>query len=132
MSDLKITHAGTVQTPTAQGPVNPGAPLGQSGSIFADGDADLVPPLGTVFVAITFLADSTFDADAGGLVAEDNTKYINTVDASHNLGDASATSIEGEGGLIIDASNTFPKGITIYGRWTEIDLDAGMIIAYIG
>jgi hypothetical protein len=96
MSDLKITHAGTVQTPTSQGPINPSAPLGQAGSMFADGDADLVPPLGTVFVAITFLDDSTFDTGAGGLVAEDSTKYINSVDASHNLGDAAATSIEGE------------------------------------
>ena len=132
MSDLKITHAGTVQTQDAQGPVNPIAPLGQAGSIFADGDADLVPPLGTVFVAITFLSDSTFDSTTGGLVAEDSTKYINTVEAAHNLGDAAATAIEGEGGLIVDSSNTFPAGVTIYGRWTEIDLNAGMIIAYIG
>ena len=132
MSDLKITHAGTVQTPTAQGPMNPTAPFGQGGSIFADGDADLVPPLGSVFVAITFLEDSTFDTGAGGLVAEDSTKYINTVDASHNLTDTNATSIEGEGGLIVDVSNTFPQGATIFGRWTEIDLGTGMIIAYIG
>tara|TARA_R100001530_G_scaffold117366_1_gene84494 strand:- start:104 stop:502 length:399 start_codon:yes stop_codon:yes gene_type:complete len=132
MSDLKITHAGGVVAQTAQGPINPLAPLGQAGSIFADGDADLVPPLGTVFVAITFLDDSTFDSTTGGLVAEDATKYINTVEAAHNLGDAAATSIEGEGGLIVDVSNTFPAGVTIYGRWTEIDLDSGMIIAYIG
>jgi hypothetical protein len=132
MSDLKITHAGTVQTQTSQGPINPSAPLGQAGSIFADGDADLVPPLGTVFVAITFLDDSTFDTGAGGLVAEDSTKYINSVDASHNLTDGNATSIEGEQGVVVDASNTFPAGVTIYGRWTEIDLGSGMIIAYIG
>ena len=134
MSDLKITHAGTVQTPTAQGPINPSAPLGQAGSIFADGDADLVPPLGTVFVAITFLEDTIFDpaSTAGGLVAEDATKYINTEEAAHNLGNDAATSIEGEGGLIVDENNTFPQGVTIFGRWTEIDLVSGMIIAYIG
>ena len=132
MSGLKITHDGTVQTQTSQGPINPSAPLGQAGSIFADGDADLVPPLGTVFVAITFLDDSTFDTGAGGLVAEDSTKYINSVDASHNLTDGNATSIEGEQGVVVDASNTFPAGVTIYGRWTEIDLGSGMIIAYIG
>ena len=134
MSDLKITHAGTVQTTTAQGPMNPTAPFGQGGSIFADGDADLVPPLGTVFVAITFLEDTIFDdaSPGGGLVAEDATKYVNTEEAAHNLGDGNATSIEGEGGLIIDESNTFPQGVTIFGRWTEIDLVSGMIIAYIG
>ena len=135
MSDLKIQHSGTgsaVIKQTAQGPMNSGAPFGQVGSIFADGDADLVPPVGTVFVAITFLEDSTFDSTTGGLVAEDSTKYINTVEAAHNLGDGSATAIEGEGGLIVDVSNTFPQGATIFGRWTEIDLNAGMIIAYIG
>lgn len=132
MSDLKITHAGTVQTPTTQGPVNPSAPLGQAGSIFADTAADLVPPLGTVFVAITFLADTTLDS-TNGLIAEDTTKYINTsTSPSHNLGDGNATSIEGEGGLVVDVSNTFPKGVTIYGRWTEIDMATGMLIAYIG
>ena len=112
--------------------MNPTAPFGQGGSIFADGDADLVPPVGSVFVAITFLEDSTFDSTTGGLVAEDKTKYINTMEAAHNLGDGSATAIEGEGGLIVDSSNTFPQGATIFGRWTEIDLNAGMIIAYIG
>ena len=34
--------------------------------------------------------------------------------------------------MAIDASNSFPAGVTIFGRWTEIDLDAGMLIAYIG
>ena len=52
--------------------------LGQLGSAFADGDAQLVPPTGTVFIAITFLADSTFDGDSGGLVAEIPSKFINT------------------------------------------------------
>ena len=132
MSDLKITHAGTVQTQDRQGPMNPTAPFGQGGSMFADSAADLVPPLGSVFVAITFLEDSAFDSTTGGLVAEDATKYINTVEAAHNLGDAAATSIEGEGGLIVADDNTFPQGVTIFGRWTEIDLDSGMIIAYIG
>ena len=44
---------------------------------------------------------------------------------------------EGAGGLIIGGSAegdavTFPKGVTIYGRWTEIDVYSGKVIAYIG
>ena len=108
------------------------AALGQAGSIFSDGDAQLVPPTGTVFIAITFLADSTFDGDSGGLVAEIPSKFINTAEAAHNLTAGNATRDEGEAGLIIDASNTFPKGVTIFGRWTQIDLGAGLIVAYIG
>ena len=30
------------------------------------------------------------------------------------------------------ASETIPAGMTIYGRWTSIDLTSGAVIAYIG
>jgi len=33
--------------------------------------------------------------------------------------------------LVVD-SVTFPKGVTIYGRWTEIDVASGTIVAYQG
>jgi len=106
--------------------------LGQYGSIFLDtGTAASSPPTGLVFVAITFLDDTTFDS-SGGLIAEDENQYANTEAASHDESDGSETSTQGSGGLQIDVSNTFPAGVTIFGRWTEIDLDSGMIIAYIG
>ena len=38
---------------------------------------------------------------------------------------------QGAGGITA-ASQVFPKGVTIYGRYTEIDLTSGMCIAYIG
>ena len=88
------------------------------------------------------LADTTFDS-SGGLVADNKTgttaatagpglEYIGTEAAAHNLSVASETTRSGGGGLQVDVSNSFPEGITIYGRWTEIDLASGMIIAYIG
>ena len=117
--------------------------FGQLGSAFNDGTAAMAPPTGKVFVAITMLADTTFDTSAG-LVAdnddENGLEYIGTVfardadgtadDAAHD--ETSSTATLGSGGLQIDASNTFPKGVTIYGRYTEIDLTSGMCIAYIG
>jgi len=123
--------------------------FGQMGSLFLDASGAASPPDGKVFVAITFLADTIFDGDSGGLVAQTkqvvadgaNTgktlasmglQYPNTAEAAHNASDASETALEGSGGVIIDASNTFPKGVTIYGRWIEIDLTSGMCIAYIG
>ena len=106
--------------------------FGQAGSVFIDGDGASSPPTGAVFVAITFLDDTIFDAGAGGLVAENSAKFANTVAAAHDNTDGSETASEGSGGVVIDASNTFPAGITIYGRWSEIDLTSGMIIAYIG
>tara|TARA_R100000654_G_scaffold67233_1_gene95738 strand:- start:877 stop:1245 length:369 start_codon:yes stop_codon:yes gene_type:complete len=111
--------------------------FGQLGSLFLDASGAASPPTGKVFVAITFLADTVFDA-SGGLVADtantaiDGLEYAGTEAAAHNLSDGSETAISGSGGLQIDASNTFPKGVTIYGRYTEIDLTSGMCIAYIG
>ena len=111
--------------------------FGQLGSLFLDASGAASPPTGKVFVAITFLADTVFDA-SGGLVADttntstEGLEYAGTEAAAHNLSDGSETAISGSGGLQIDASNTFPKGVTIYGRYTELDLTSGMCIAYIG
>ena len=123
--------------------------FGQLGSVFLDASGAASPPDGKVFVAITFLADTIFDA-SGGLVPQtkadivkgantgkvlatvDGLEWASTEAAAHNLGDGSETAISGAGGLQIDASNTFPKGVTIYGRYIEIDLTSGMCIAYIG
>ena len=106
--------------------------FGQSGSVFIDGSGASSPPTDSVFIAITFIDDTIFDTGAGGLVAEDSAKFANTVAAAHDNADGSETASEGSGGVVIDASNTFPAGITIYGRWSEIDLVSGMLIAYIG
>ena len=106
--------------------------FGQVGSIFLDASGAASPPTGLVFIAITFLEDTILDA-SGGLVAEDQNQYANTEAAAHNEADGSETAKQGSGGLQIDASNTFPQGATIFGRWTEIDIgSSGMLIAYIG
>ena len=42
---------------------------------------------------------------------------------------------QGYGGKIVDNSNTFPKGVTIYGRWTSVEIGngkTGSLIAYFG
>ena len=117
---MAVKHKG-LYSYTVQEAQNAG--LGQAGCIFIDQATAIVAPTGSVFVAITFLADTTLDA-SGGLIAEDSSRWANT---------EAAASAGGSGGIQIDASNTFPKGITIYGRWTEIDLDsAGTLIAYLG
>ena len=80
-------------------------------------------PSGAVFVAITFLEDSQFEANSG-LVSENVKKFVSTEGAS--LG------IDLNGGSVADTPVVFPKGLTIYGRWTAINLEAGKCIAYIG
>jgi len=74
-----------------------------------------------VFCAITFLEDTVFAA-TNGLVATDNDKFVNS--------DSGQTAISSN--TDVTDSETFPKGVTIYGRWTKIDLDSGKVIAYIG
>ena len=81
--------------------------------------AAITPTAGHVWVAITMLSDSVFDSGSG-LVAESATTYVNT----EGIG-------AGAAGLVVD-SVTFPKGVTIYGRWTEIDVASGTIVAYQG
>ena len=110
--------------------------FGQMGSMFLDGTAAASPPTGMVFISITMLEDTTFDS-AGGLLADTtNTvsglEYFGTDVAAHNVADGSETVVSGSVGLAVDVANVFPKGITIYGRWTEIDLASGSVIAYIG
>jgi len=107
--------------------------FGQIGSVFMDASTTsaVLPPTDTVFVAITFLEDTIFDSTSG-LLAEDSSQYINTAAAAHSKTDGNATATEGELGAVVDGSNTFPQGATIFGRWTEIDITSGMLVAYIG
>lgn len=121
--------------------------FGQMGSVFNDTASAITPPTGKVFVAITFLTDTTLNATAGLVADNDDAnglEYIGTAydssdagttadEAAHDVTVGSETVITGGGGKIIDASNVFPKGVTIYGRWTKITtVTSGQLIAYIG
>jgi len=109
--------------------------FGQMGSVFNDGTAAMTPPTNKVFVAITMLDDTTFDTSAG-LVAENDItaglEYVGTDTAAHDAVLSPNNGESGTGGVIVDVSNTFPRGITIYGRWTSINPASGLILAYIG
>ena len=116
--------------------------FGQLGNAYTTASSDAIkPPTNKVFVAITMLLDTVFDS-SGGLVAEQrvnntitgsvtNNVYIGTEAAANDLAGGSETVDEGSGGQVVD-SVTFPKGITIYGRWSEIDVNSGACVAYIG
>ena len=96
------------------------AGLGQAGSAFCDNTSNLTPTSG-VFVAITMIEDTTFtvlQSSEGAGVSF--------------IGNTLSTGGSGSGSVAIDASNTFPAGVTIYGRWDSITLNGGSIVAYIG
>ena len=82
---------------------------GYLGAIFEDGTDNIT---GKKVIAIQFLEDTTFTT-------------LTPVDSSY-IGTASGN------GDAIDTSNTFPQGMTIFGRWTGYRLASGTIVAYQG
>jgi hypothetical protein len=96
--------------------------IGQAGSILVTGTTAVTPKIGVV-VAITFLEDTKFTNDATGLVAESQQLFPDSVGTGRD--------IDADGGGAT-STEEFPKGVTIYGRWTSFALAEGKVIAYIG
>lgn len=98
--------------------------FGQMGSIHIRGTDKVNCALGNrVFVAIQFLEDTTFDTTEVGLHPESAQLFPGSNTAVSSDIDANGAATGGE---------TFPKGVTIYGRWLSIKLATGGCIAYIG
>ena len=99
--------------------------LGQAGSIFVSGTS-LVTATSGAFVAIQFLEDTIFNSsDTQGLIPEASQSFPSSVTS------ATSTDISAAGGSVVDGE-TFPQGMTIYGRWTKFQLASGKVIAYLG
>ena len=98
--------------------------MGQSGSIFVTGTVAVTCGAGTgVFVAIQFIEDTVFASASGGLIAETEQLFPDDT--------GTGTLIDANGGAAIDGE-TFPQGMTIFGRWTGFTLASGACIAYVG
>ena len=110
--------------------------FGQLGSAFmaADAGETLTPPDGMVVTAITIVGATisfdtlTVDTSKNSLVysgTETNNAYFGITNAN--------TSGNGEA---VVTGVVFPEGLTIYGRWTAVSLNAadadGGIICYFG
>jgi hypothetical protein len=119
--------------------------FGQHGSGHIKSATDLYAPTGKVIVAITMLENIKFEA-TNGLVAD--TSFVNvTTDAALEDGVAffgtgsqvlpNGEDDDGDTVTSVAIANTveFPKGVTIYGRWTRVALSTGYthgIIVYYG
>ena len=98
--------------------------MGQSGAIFVTGTTAVTCATGTgVFVSIQFIEDTVFASGSGGLIAE--TEQLWPDDAG------TGTLIDANGGAAIDGE-TFPQGMTIFGRWPGFTVASGASIAYVG
>ena len=96
-------------------------PQGHTGSAYFTTHDAAVQYDGTVYIAITFITESTFEVGVTGLVPEKNYQY-----PSSNA----TSSLIAENSLAVDGI-TFPAGLTIYGRWTGFELASGSCVAYV-
>ena len=111
--------------------------FGQLGSGFSDADAAFTPPSGKVIVAITFLEDTTLTALTPATdMYLDGTTGADLKGAAAFFGSTTAVGANGGNAAEIDNATKFPKGLTIYGRWSSVDPNGasttGGIICYFG
>ena len=99
--------------------------FGQLGSAHTQTAANTItPPSGKVIVAITFLDNLALSALTPVQVYGADT-YFGYTATANTAGNSE----------ILDTSVTFPKGLTIYGRWSDVSLNANSdhgILIYFG
>ena len=121
--------------------------FGQFGSTFLKGDgAKLLLTASTAkyyICAITMITDVTFQAleslDGGVNMGMGDTAFVGTetlaIDTMWNAAAADTTNETNEDSDPITTADTFPKGVTIYGRFTSVTMNAANangIICYFG
>ena len=113
--------------------------FGQHGSGHLKTATDMYAPTGKVIVAITMLENVKFHATNG--LANDTSFYKATSSAATEdgvsfFGTPAHTLADGDAVTSVVVANTveFPKGVTIYGRWTRCKLSTtythGIIVYY--
>jgi len=96
--------------------------FGQLGSGYTADGSEILPPAGKVIIAITVTVDCKFEE----LVAEiaDGVAYVGGHDVQ--------LAANGAGSQKVPTAQLFPAGITIYGRWTKMELSQGAAVLYYG
>lgn len=117
--------------------------FGQFGSTFLKGDgAKLLLTAATAkyyVCAITMVTDVAFQAleslDGGVNIGMGNTAFVGTetlaIDTMWNATAADTTAETNEDSDPIATSDVFPKGVTIYGMWDNVELHSGSAIVYV-
>jgi len=86
--------------------------LGQAGSAHLDAGQSVSNLNGSV-VAITMAEDTTFTT-----LTQTNAKFMGT--GTSTFGDS------------IGSGDTFPAGMTIYGKWSAVTVNSGSCVCYLG
>tara|TARA_R100001594_G_scaffold147787_1_gene201476 strand:- start:623 stop:961 length:339 start_codon:yes stop_codon:yes gene_type:complete len=96
--------------------------LGQAGSAFVDTTGKFTPPSGQKIIMITMLTDVEFSE-------------LTPSNINENFGTTVADALQpGTGSDQLTSSDTFPSGVTIFGRWDSCTLQSNgdKIIIYFG
>ena len=117
--------------------------FGQFGSTFLKGDgAKLLLTASTAkyyVCAISMVTDVTFQAleslDGGVNMGMGDTAFVGTdvlaVDTMWNAAAADTTNETDEDADAVATADTFPKGMTIYGMWDNVELNSGSAVVYV-
>jgi len=95
--------------------------FGQLGSGYLADTGALVPPTGSVIVAIDIQTDTKFTLLTADVVT----------DAAY-IGTATQIALNGTNSNAITNTKIFPKGKTLFGRWTACTLVSGEVVVYYG
>ena len=117
--------------------------FGQFGSTFLKGDgAKLLLTASTAkyyVCAITMITDVAFQTleslDGGVNMGMGDTAFVGTetlaIDTMWNAAAADTTAETDEDSDPIATADTFPKGVTIYGMWDNVELNSGSAVVYV-
>ena len=111
------------------------ASFGQFGSVYLTGDGALLDLHGSsanrFIIAITMITDVTFQKmqTLDGLVSSITTS-TDEDDSGDQFGALTNESTDTNMDTIT-SSDTFPKGITVYGKWDHIELNGGSCVCYL-
>tara|TARA_R100000152_G_C6588675_1_gene49938 strand:- start:119 stop:535 length:417 start_codon:yes stop_codon:yes gene_type:complete len=117
--------------------------FGQFGSTFLKGDgAKLLLTASTAkyyVCAISMITDVSFQAleslDGGVNMGMGDTAFVGTetlaIDTMWNAAAADTTAETDEDSDPIATTDIFPKGMTIYGMWDNVELNSGSCIVYV-
>ena len=120
-------------------------PLGQLGSGYVTSAGDFYPPVGKVIIAITVVSDLGFNElvaeiptdatykGASSSAGVPETSYFGT-EAQNLANGADDPNVGGTASTseVVPTSDIFPKGLTIYGRWTKADISTAVAVTATG
>lgn len=106
--------------------------FGQMGSAYVAATGAYTPPLGKIVVAITTLDScgfTTLTGDTAQYAKSDGSLPTGATNAGTAFLQSTRVAAQGANDSDLASAVKFPKGSTIFGRWTNVTpLDAGIIV----